>query len=484
MDSKSILKIFTPILIIFSLILSIVLINLSNNFYSDGRNYWPGIFSGMILMVFSVFCLGIFFMGNQGIFYGSYYFWVIGGLFLTGFLILIVGFMNRTKEDFAPTGVCMKNGEMGINYDGKCLTKEDQEVTKKNKEANDTKNHNKCENLKKQLKKDFSKCNLSSEFSNIKKNILSKSQDFSKDFSNLKSNIQNESQDLSNNLGNLKNKLTNESGKIKGVIGGNLSTIGKKMDNFVGGCDGINKFLKSECRTPSMDNIVRRSQEIGICEYEENGKLKFGYSHPYFGKKCVDSGRIEEMLKEHPEYGKLHKVNFKGFEINPFQSTQCFGFPKENLMDYDLKCKEKFGNQYGLKKIDSTGCPENDFRGLCEINYQMGEQLEEGSTKCVPVGMDMNTVCQRKNLLEKKTKFLNMGYKTIKFGGCPQGTQRAICDGNYYNGKELFENSTECFPDYIDPDRKCKEKFGNESSSINIISDNCVPGFIRSICRN
>jgi len=182
------------------------------------------------------------------------------------------------------------------------------------------------------------------------------------------------------------------------------------------------------------------------------------------------------------KYGKKFLAPNVRFEANPFQSTQCFGYPREDLLMYDLKCKEQFGDSYGVKTVEGFGCPENDSRGVCELNYQMGEELEADSTKCVPLGTDMNMVCQMRNLREKNSGYMDVGYKRIEFKGCPQGTQRAICDGNYYDGRELVKKSTVCFPQSEDIDRKCKERYGLLSFGRKVISDNCKVGNIRAVC--
>lgn len=220
---------------------------------------------------------------------------------------------------------------------------------------------------------------------------------------------------------------------------------------------------------------------VGICEYEENNVRKFGYFHPNFGARCVSSDRMERMMRENP--GKLMSVNAT-HSSNPFQSTACMGYPRDDVVKYDLACKSKFGGDYGVKLIEGFNCPENDFKGVCEKDYQMGEKLESNSTKCVPIGTDMNGVCQNKNLRDKKQKYLKMGYKEIKFSGCPEGTQRAICDGNYYDGKELYKNITCPFPQTENPDRKCKAEFGILSFAEEIVSDNCPVGYVRAKCKN
>jgi len=225
---------------------------------------------------------------------------------------------------------------------------------------------------------------------------------------------------------------------------------------------------------------------VGLCEYKDsNNVAKFGYSHPAFGKKCVSGRMMADLLKNKPKYGEKMRVgNNVGFIFNPYQSTQCYGFPRSDLVNYDIKCKNRFGEDYGVKSVENFGCPQNDFRGICEVDYQMGVRLDENSTKCVPIGTDMNTICNLKHQREKKSKYEKTGYKTIQFSGCPQGYQRAICDGNYYDGKELFTDTTECFNQSISPDRMCKIKYGPLSFAARVISENCVPGNIRAICTN
>ena len=267
----------------------------------------------------------------------------------------------------------------------------------------------------------------------------------------------------------------------------------KKLDNCKKkeneSCDKkIKEAVKDELKR--QKDIVNLNSEnivasLGICEYEDfENKRQFGYSHPALGKKCLSPGKLSKFLKCYPEYNKVTPISLNGVKYNPYQSTDCYAYPKNDLLSYDLKCKKKYGKKYGVKIVEGFGCPPNDNRGLCEIDYQMGVEISADSTKCVPIGTEMNGVCQAKHIREKKNKFTKMGYKSIEFSGCPKGYQRAICDGNYYDGKELFENATECFEQSFDPNRMCKEKFGKLSFVDKIISDNCNPGYIRASCKN
>jgi hypothetical protein len=188
-----------------------------------------------------------------------------------------------------------------------------------------------------------------------------------------------------------------------------------------------------------------------------------------------------EELKKNPK----QILNGISYSSNPYQSTTCQKYPKDDYISFDIECKKKFGVNYGLKVIENQGCAQNDYRAICEAGWQAGVQLPANSTKCVPVGKDMNVVCQTKHVDDKDRKFgnyLRIGYKTIEFSGCPKGSQRAICDGNYYDGKELFEKTTAPFPQTENPNRKCQEQFGLLSFAKRIISENCAVGYVRAEC--
>ena len=141
-----------------------------------------------------------------------------------------------------------------------------------------------------------------------------------------------------------------------------------------------------------------------------------------------------------------------------------------------------------MKLIESQGCAQqNDFRAVCETGYQGGAEIPKNSTKCVPIGKDMNVVCQANHVDNPGIfgKYLRVGYKTIDFTGCPKGSQRAICDGNYYDGKELFGMTTDPFPQTENPNRKCQDEklgFGLLSFAKQIISENCAVGYVRAEC--
>jgi len=219
---------------------------------------------------------------------------------------------------------------------------------------------------------------------------------------------------------------------------------------------------------------------IGICSYENNGKTIFGYRHPDHGARCITKEQMKEAIK-----GQSNQViPGVSYSSNPFQATTCFKYPKSDYISYDIECKKKFGLNYGLKLVENQGCEQNDYRALCETGYQAGVQIPPNSTKCVPIGKDMNVVCQANHVDNsgKYGKYLRVGYKTIDFTGCPKGSQRAICDGNYYDGKELLEKTTEPFPQTNNPNRICSQKFGLLSSAKKIISENCPVGYIRAQC--
>ena len=219
---------------------------------------------------------------------------------------------------------------------------------------------------------------------------------------------------------------------------------------------------------------------MGICSYKDNGQTKFGFRHPDRGAACISREKMLEAIKSNPKQ-VLPGISYSS---NPYQSTQCMKYPKTDYISYDIECKKKFGLNYGLKLVENNGCAQNDFRAVCETGYQAGVVIPENSTKCVPIGKDMNVVCQANHVdnPNKFGKYLRIGYKTIDFTGCPKGSQRAICDGNYYDGKELFDRTTDPFPQTENPNRKCQAKFGLLSFAKQVISENCAVGYVRAEC--
>jgi len=232
--------------------------------------------------------------------------------------------------------------------------------------------------------------------------------------------------------------------------------------------------------TEKFASIDQGPPVMGICSYENNGKTIFGFRHPDYGARCLSKEQMTAALKSNSK----QVIPGVSYSSNPYQSTTCFKYPKTDYISYDIECKKKFGLNYGLKLVENNGCAQNDFHAVCETGYQAGAVIPPNSTKCVPIGKDMNVVCQANHVdnPNKFGKYLRVGYKTIDFTGCPKGSQRAICDGNYYDGKELFDKTTDPFPQTENPNRKCQAKFGLLSFAKQIISENCAVGYVRAEC--
>ena len=426
----------------FIIIFSIIIVATSSNSdflktSSDGTTYldknYPGIYSGIIIMIFSFSCLLLLLVGNISLEqYGTIVFLIIGGLFLISGTVLVIGFINKKKVEtfqnnaskLPPSGICEKDGNLGILRDGVCIISNDSDERCKENAIDEYKEQEKD---KKQQDIARKKCE----------------------------------------------KFTHDAS-------GSSSSSGS---TGVGDSTGV-----SLSRGDIDGNIINKTKtpnkELGICEFvNKRGKKEFGYMHPYFGRKCMTAEKLTELLNKYPKQKHIHNVKGNIY-YRPYQSTQCYGYSKDDIISYDLQCKENFGNDYGLKNVDNTNCPENDYRGICEKNYQAGTALEPNSTKCVPVGSSMNVVCQHKNIRENKSNYMKMGYKDIKFTGCPEGFQRAVCDGNYYDGIQLFDKTTDCFPEAHNSDRICQKEFGILSFSEKIIADNCKPGYVRAKCNN
>jgi len=430
------------VIAIFNIILSIIIIILSSirRKKKDGSTYLDrnhaGIYSGIIIMIFSVCFLLLLLIGHISIeYYTDIAFWGIGGMFFICGIVLLIGFININQVEMfsvgnlptiapkktqtqvgtgIPNGICERDGIYGtLMSNGVCVIPQERlENCKENAVAaykDKVKEQEARENAKK-----------------CKAKHIKKLKDAKEDFKEVS----------------------------RGDIDGNK--------------------VKS--------NVVNK--ELGICQFKNQfGNKEFGYMHPYFGKKCMTAEQLTTLLNKYPDQKKIHIVKGNIY-YHPYQSTKCLGYPKNDLVSYDLMCKENFGNNYGVRKIDGENCPQNDYRAYCENGYQAGVKLEAESTKCVPVGSDMNVVCQNKNQREKKSNYMTWGYKDIKYDGCPDGYQRGVCDGNYYDGTQLFENTTSCFPETNNPDRMCKKEFGILSYSEKIIADNCKIGNIRAKCAN
>ena len=430
------------IVAVFNIILSIIIIILSTvrKRKHDGSTHLernlPGIYSGIIIMIFSVCFLVLLLIGKISIEdYNDIAFWGIGGMFFVCGVVLILGFVNinqvemfsvgslptiapkKTQTEVGigfPNGICEKDGIYGtLMSNGVCVIPQER-------------------------------------LENCKENAVAAYKDKVKE----QEARENAKKCKSDRVKQLKDAKEDFKEVSRGDIDGNK--------------------VKS--------NVVNK--ELGICQFKNKfGNKEFGYMHPYFGKKCMTAEQLTTLLNKYPDQKKIHNVKGNIY-YHPYQSTKCLGYPKNDIVSYDLMCKENFGNDYGVRKIDGENCPQNDYRAYCENGYQAGVKLEAESTKCVPVGSDMNVVCQNKNLRENTSKYMSLGYKDIRYDACPDGYQRGVCDGNYYDGKQLFENTTNCFPETNNPDRMCKKEFGVLSYSEKIIADNCKIGNIRAKCAN
>ena len=462
------------VIAIFNIILSIIIIILSSirRKKKDGSTYLDrnhaGIYSGIIIMIFSVCFLLLLLIGHISIeYYSQIAFWGIGGMFFICGIVLLIGFININKVEMFNIGKIQiikedmtnnltdSTGDIGQTGN---LTGQTNSMSQSgsSNSVNPISNENRGIGFPNGIcKKDGiygilmsnGVCVIPQErLEKCKENAVEAYKD------EVKAQIARE------NVKKCKSDRVSEKEDFKEVSRGDI--------------DG-NK-VKSK--------VVNR--ELGICEFKNQfGNKEFGYMHPYFGRKCMTAEQLTTLLNKYPDQKKIHNVKGNIY-YHPYQSTKCLGYPKNDLVSYDLMCKENFGNNYGVRKIDGENCPQNDYRAYCENGYQAGVKLEPESTKCVPVGSDMNVVCQNKNQREKKSNYMTWGYKDIKYDGCPEGYQRGVCDGNYYDGIQLFENTTSCFPETNNPDRMCKKEFGLLSYSEKIIADNCKIGNIRAKCAN
>ena len=486
------------ILAVFNIILSVIIIILSTikRKKKDGSTHLernlPGIYSGIIIMIFSVCILLLLLIGKISIEdYNNIAFWGIGGMFFICGVVLILGFINIhqvemfnnqkrwiIKEDMTNNSSGQNSGIGGIgdltartgDSTGRTgdLTARTSDLTERTGRTNNLTISSSSE------EKELSKEKINYVGIGIPCGICERDGSYGNLMSNKVCIIQNERLDKCKEdaVQAYKDEQKEKAERER------LKSCKKKEKE---------EFKEEVSRGDVDGNKVKSNianKELGICEFKNKfGNREFGYMHPYFGRKCMTAEQLTTLLNKYPDQKKIHNVKGNIY-YHPYQSTKCLGYPKDDLVSYDLMCKENFGNDYGVRKIDGENCPQNDYRAYCENGYQAGVKLEPESTKCVPVGSDMNVVCQNKNLREKKSNYMTWGYKDIRYDACPDGYQRGVCDGNYYDGKQLFENTTSCFPETNNPDRMCKKEFGILSYSEKIIADNCKIGNIRAKCAN
>lgn len=456
------------VIAIFNIILSIIIIILSSirRRKKDGSTYLDrnhaGIYSGIIIMIFSVCFLLLLLIGKISIeYYSQIAFWGIGGMFFICGIVLLIGFININKvEMFNNQKREIIKEDMTNNLTGQTGNLTGQVNSMSQSGASNSVNPISSENRGSGIP--YGICEKDGIYGTLMSNgvCIIPQERLEKCKENAVEAYKDEvkAQIARENVKKCKSERVSEKEDFKEVSRGDID--GNKVKSKV-----VNK-------------------ELGICEFKNKfGNKEFGYMHPYFGRKCMTAEQLTTLLNKYPDQKKIHNVKGNIY-YHPYQSTKCLGYAKDDLISYDLMCKENFGNNYGVRKIDGENCPQNDYRAYCENGYQAGVKLEAESTKCVPVGSDMNVVCQNKNQREKKSNYMTWGYKDIKYDGCPDGYQRGVCDGNYYDGKQLFENTTSCFPETNNPDRMCKKEFGILSFSEKIIADNCKIGNIRAQCSN
>jgi hypothetical protein len=496
------------IVAVFNIILSIIIIILSTvrKRKSDGSIYLernhPGIYSGIIIMIFSFSFLLLLLLGKISVEdYSDIAFWGIGGMFFVCGVVLLIGFININQVEMFSVG--------NLNTDNKEGTGDLKGRAGGIGGMNDLKGRAGGIGGMDDLKGRAGGIGGIDDL-NERTGGMGETSDLTGRASGMGEGNNNMNPVSPNSNGNgIPNGICQKDGIYGTLMSNGVCVIpAERLDNCK---ENAIDAYKAEQRAKAEREKVKRcrrndkedfkevsrgdidgnkvksnvvNKELGICEFKNQfGNREFGYMHPYFGRKCMTAEQLTNLLNKYPDQKKIHNVKGNIY-YHPYQSTKCLGYPINDLVSYDLICKENFGNNYGVKKIDGENCPENDYRAYCENGYQAGVKLEAGSTKCVPVGSDMNVVCQNKNLRENTSNYMRFGYKDIKYDGCPDGYQRGVCDGNYYDGTQLFENTTSCFPETNNPDRMCKKEFGILSFSEKIIADNCKIGNIRAKCAN
>lgn len=274
----------------------------------------------------------------------------------------------------------------------------------------------------------------------------------------------------------------------------------KKLNKKKNDLKNLQKICKKKQKELS-NNIISESTYSnkkaiwGPCLYNDpiTDQEKWGYRLPEFGNKCITMDRYKKYVNNEG-FKNNNLISIKGkkgifkkkcgklMKIIPSNMTKCDGH--KNKYFFDKQCKKEYGKNFGLKEISSIGCGNEGFRGICGENYNLGYEVKDDTTKCYPIGTDMNLVCNNKMKFKNNIKNINFGYEKIISESCPKNFIRAKCSDNFYDGRKLLKNQTNCYNQNFNSDRMCKKQFGELSFSIENDSSNCLPGYIRSKCQN
>ena len=271
---------------------------------------------------------------------------------------------------------------------------------------------------------------------------------------------------------------------IERIQNGRVSSAKKTSPNTNSASSETGKLLE-----PNKEASMLRTGPCYAKDMSTN-KYFFGINLPKYGARCIPYDRVQEDLINR----RSTTVTTSPQEIYANQLPKCYPENTESIF-LDKECKIQFNYNYGLKnKVNCSyeknncnrdNCSVQGITGVCAEGYQIGETLSDRSTKCVPVGTDMNNVCNR--VMKKKlenSKYLNYGYKYQTGKGCPDNFFRAECSGNYFDGDELYPDFTDCVSQNEDLDTECQNKFKQASFADGVKVANCLPGYIRGKCRN
>lgn len=293
----------------------------------------------------------------------------------------------------------------------------------------------------------------------------------------------------------------------------------EKINNLKSKCEEIKSTCNPKLDRNCAEKLDRVSQKIvyqqnrhrrptGICKIP--CKNKFGYIVPEFGNRCMErlpQSYIDEANRANmtPEdrakdsqkqrcmtpNGRIISFSNACFDdeeiehmsngIHPSLHTTCL--TDDSTPDqFDKMCKDRYGVSFGYKSIQSFDCRKGMLKAECADGYEKGVKVPPKSSKCMPSSTDFNAYCTQLAKTKKDSKTVFTGYKLLNSKGCPKGYKRAICDEDYYDGKERYPNATKCdlwTDNFLE---KCQSKFGKSSTLKSIDESNCKQGYLRGIC--
>jgi hypothetical protein len=246
----------------------------------------------------------------------------------------------------------------------------------------------------------------------------------------------------------------------------------------------IEYFGCPQSRTGFTCNL--NNNEFGICDSNDNCIPFIDYTSNTYGQ-VTQSGLTGQTVQT--------EETAQTEETEETQPDTCI-----KNQNFDAICKT-FGSNYGVMSIDTKNCLNGYSEIICGPNYINGNQYNNAVTitPCMSKNIDFDDMCRyyNKSRIPNGYNINSLGANEIlvgDYGDCylnngkpDYNSARAVCD--YSSIKTLpkleraynkldYNNFTDCNPINSNFNSLCP----NNSSAIEIMGYDCLPGYGRAKC--